>query len=65
MKTIKNFAGQQLTKSQMNNIKGGTWYMCSADGQYVGFVNAGSQKEAEKVTQDTYPGDKVSCTKYE
>lgn len=23
MKTIKNFAGQQLTKSQMNNIKGG------------------------------------------
>lgn len=28
MKTMKNFAAQQLTKKQMNEVKGGRTYYC-------------------------------------
>lgn len=58
MKNWKNFAAQQLSKKQMNNVKGGRiWCNVILDGRAnMGLAAANSVKEAEASLHATYDG---------
>lgn len=54
MKKIIDFAAQQLTKGQMNSVKGGKSWICYVDGEYVGFVQADTKTLAEAAVRKHY-----------
>lgn len=67
MKTMKKFAAQQLSKSQMNSLIGGERYECvtflngKRTGKYI--VEANSPTEAADAVHGTYDSDQVNCTR--
>lgn len=64
MKTMKNFTAQQLTKGQMNAVKGGKkQFMCDVDGQWIGaIIVADSLEDAEEYVKSLYGSG--SCSPY-
>ena len=59
MKSMKNFAAQQLSKKQMNDVKGGQMFLCkiSSDGGKTwmeGLVEANSADHAGSLVALTY-----------
>ncbi len=54
MKTMKNFAAQQLSKKEMNNVKGGGTYAIYAGDQLVCWVKADSLADANDWARGTY-----------
>jgi hypothetical protein len=63
MKTIDKFAAQQLSKPQMNNLKGGKSWACYSDGEFAGFIQTETKEQAEAATSYYYGGD-VDCHEY-
>lgn len=59
MKTIKDFAAQQLSKQQMNEVRGGQRFDCYANGQWVGQYEGDSKKEVESYLSSLY--ENVYC----
>lgn len=52
---MKNFAAQQLSKKQMNDIIGGKQWMCYVDGQWIGAnIIADDKNTAERHVNDLY-----------
>lgn len=64
MKTMKNFTTQQLTKGQMNAVKGGKkQFECFVDGQWIPAIfEADSLEDAEAEVRRLYGSG--SCSPY-
>lgn len=55
MKNMNNFAAQQLSKSQMNQISGGKKFECYVDGQWIGItIGAATREDAEQYVESLY-----------
>lgn len=67
MYTMKNFAAQQLSKAQMNSLRGGERYECvtfmngERTGKYI--VEANSPTDAADAVHSIALSDQVNCTR--
>ena len=59
MKTMQDFAAQQLSKRQMNEVRGGQRFDCYANGQWIGQYEGDSKKEVESYLSSLY--ENVYC----
>lgn len=64
MKNFQKFAAQQLTKKQMNEVRGGKQWMCFVDGQWIGaYIIADDKKTAEAYIKNRYGSGYCTETK--
>ncbi len=54
MNNMKNFAAQQLSKKEMNNVKGGTRVDCYVEGQWVGQFEGKTKEDVEQYIHSLY-----------
>lgn len=54
MKSMKNFAAQQLSEKQMSEVKGGGTYAIYAGSQLVCWVKAETLADADAWAKETY-----------
>ncbi len=65
MKTMKNFAAQQLSKKEMNNVKGGRAYCSLIDTQEAdflpmdGFYVESTAEEAKRQIDEAFIGTNI------
>ncbi|MFR9511063.1 MAG: hypothetical protein SNG69_04970 [Rikenellaceae bacterium] len=59
MKTLNNIIVQELSKQQMNLVKGGGCYTVSVNGQLVYWAKADSKEDVEKDAQQYYSKDEI------